>query len=1055
MGSFANQIRLAVRETSSVPAGACRTCERGGMPVLLLRQAPLPPSADFNPDRDLHHIDVQPDRHRMLREGYVYVLLDQEIWHAYQVNAQGHLRQYDPYGMPKGPAKPLSKACTTEGHDIRASFIHVDTKQHKQAWIAFSHDRWPAPVLDAYKSQRAPSSRFLKVDLAALRDTPNTLGHGLTYADGYLTDQVWEYRYDARDFGSRHGLHLRTNRIVPLSDYVDNAARAHALPQGVPVLVLPDPVGTVLELNQQRQILIQDRLAWAGNAERQYLLFTSAALLQIKELEKSWAQAEAQIEVEKETEYRKQHNDHPVLGTRTHLPPVDVARETEIVARRITTEYHERLEQRYNEPLRLRFQQEHDKEWQRRQALIDTVGKRYAEWLHSDSWQRIAEHDYSAADSYSAASFTKMVAACLDGGPSEAPVANDATELGPTQKLWQALLENPDSVLYKAMLAKNDSLLAGLKPSFTQGFQANDSGKLYAAAKDVLASTEGQIYLRASVSEAIGLLQGALNNAFNGLEAQVKEQLRPVVTSLHQVALLLSSQMQLIRVDIELTLGEYQQLLTQQMREEFDKAAQQASKKVRAMIFSGMIALPGPAQQQIFKASFWVSDTAGGLKNKLAAMAAGAGATVDGGWRRIAVGIESLEPQARAIAGELRATAAEAKLRGHQAFVGLRGLASLDLVMSMGALFFQQDGLERSVKELEQTIGAKYPEAVAGVAASAVGVLGVGIELTGVGIKGMASALQKAGLAEARALNALVLGKGLIRYGGVTSALAGMVEGVQSGFAASRSNIAGDGKAAIFHCIATIGHLGAAVLASTAAMASSASLLGPLGWAIAIGMLSYGLSEYAKRLQSTALEEWVRRCYFGNHDEVPPIWWNTARTIPTIPRPANSAEEISKAINANADKDIAIGALNAAILGIKADLKFRNIPHPSQFPTDGVNVILGKAITYQIELPFWNPEHSAYAIHVAVHSYLGAQVAVNDQRNCAALDPLPPNSQPRKFDKDAYATRRPTQTQPVIAGTVVLELFEQDIESATLRIRYWPNRFDEMSFAELTLIAER
>ncbi len=1055
MGSFANQIRLAVRETSSVPAGACRTCERGGMPVLLLRQAPLPPSADFNPDRDRHHIDVQPDRHRMLREGYVYVLLDQEIWHAYQVNAQGHLRQYDPYGMPKGPAKPLSKACTSEGHDVRASFIHVDTKQHKQAWIAFSHDRWPAPVLDAYKSQRAPSSRFLKVDLAALRDTPNTLGHGLTYADGYLTDQVWEYRYDARDFGSRHGLHLRTNRIVPLNDYVDNAARAHALPQGVPVLVLPDPVGTVLELNQQRQILIQDRLAWAGNAERQYLLFTSAALLQIKALEKSWAQAEAQIEVEKEIEYRKQHNDHPVLGTRTHLPPVDVARETEIVARRITTEYHERLEQRYNEPLRLRFQQEHDKEWQRRQALIDTVGKRYAEWLHSDSWQRIAEHDYSAADSYSAASFTKMVAACLDGGPSEAPVANDATELGPTQKLWQALLENPDSVLYKAMLTKNDSLLAGLKLNFTQGFQANDSGKLYAAAKDVLGSTEGQIYLRASVSEAIGLLQGALNNAFNGLEAQVKEQLRPVVTSLHQVALLLSSQMQMIRVEIELTLGEYQQLLTQQMREEFDKAAQQASKKVRAMIFSGMIALPGPAQQQIFKASFWIADTAGGLKNKLAAMAAGAGATVDGGWRRIAVGIESLEPQARAIAGELRATAAEAKLRGHQAFVGLRGLASLDLVLSMGALFFQQDGLERSVKELEQTIGAKYPEAVAGVAASAVGVLGVGIELTGVGIKGMASALQKAGLAEARALNAQVLGKGLIRFGGVTSALAGMVEGVQSGFAASQTGRKGDATARNYHYVAMSLSIASAGIAVYVAYFGLGSLLGPLGWAIALGLLAYTTSEYAKKKQSTLIEQWARRSYFGKHDETPPIWWNTAKTLPSVPVHANSSIGIARSGEASADTDVAIGALNAALLGLVVDFDFYFRPRLALTAIDGAGMQWGTTLEYSVELPSWWPEHSGYAMSVALQSYLPEQIVIAEQHNALAIETVSASLKRPGFCIDSAASPRPTSERPVIAGCLLLDIAEADIESATLHIKYWPNIQDKEGYAEITTVASR
>ncbi len=38
---------------------------------------------------------------RTLREGYVYVLLDQKIWHGYEVTEQGHLRQFDPFILPR------------------------------------------------------------------------------------------------------------------------------------------------------------------------------------------------------------------------------------------------------------------------------------------------------------------------------------------------------------------------------------------------------------------------------------------------------------------------------------------------------------------------------------------------------------------------------------------------------------------------------------------------------------------------------------------------------------------------------------------------------------------------------------------------------------------------------------------------------------------------------------------------------------------------------------------------------------------------------------------
>lgn len=1054
--SFTNQIRLAVLETTAVPMDTCRACERGGMPILLLRDAPLPPtsSSPFDPEQDRVRIDMQAGKYRILREGYVYVLLDQEIWHAYQVTADGHMRQYDPYRMPRGSPKPLSQSCTSEGHDVRASFIHIDTKVHKEAWIAFSQDRWPEPVLDAYKAQRAPSARFVKVDLTTLRETPQAILHGLKFADGFLTDHVWEYRYDGVDFGSRHAVRLRTPRFVPLNDYVDDIAKTQGLPQGVPVLALPDPVGAVLEFNQQRHMLINERLAWAGNAERQYLLFTSAALLQIRELEKAWAHTQAVQEVDKDIEYRRQHNDHPVLGTRSHLPPVDVPRATETAAKRITTEYHERLEQRYSEPRRKQFQDAHDKEWQRRQTLIDVMANRYVSWLQSLAWLRIARYDYSASDPYSAAAYTKMVAACLDGGPSEAtPV--DGAELGPTQRLWKSLLENPDSILYQALLAKNARLLEGLHPTFAEGFKANDSGKLYAAIKDVMASQEGEMYLRSSVRDAVGQLQGAMINAMLTMDARAQEQLLPVAATVHQAALLLCERVQMLQVQIELTLGEYQELLTQQMRQEYDKAAKETGKKARALIFSGMLTLPGPAQNQIFKATFWVADTAEGLKNKLTAMSNATAETLEGGWRSVVVGIGGLEPKAHAIAGQLRTTAADAKLRAHTAFVGIRGMANLDLALSMGALFFQQDGLARSLQDLERVMGDQYPEAVAGVAASAVGVVGVGIEATGVGIRGVANAATKTGLGGATALNALELGKGFVRFGGVTAALSGIADGMQSGFAVNRSLKNGDREAAFIHGIAHVVHLATAYFAAHAAAAGVTSLLGPLGWAIALGIVAYSVSQYAKTRESTDLELWARRCYFGNHDESPPIWWNTAKTSLPLRESTTIEENIIKAKQANADKDVAIGALNAAILGMKADLSFVNISHPAGISTDGVSVIAGKAITYRIELPYWDADHSAYSMYLSVHSYKGEQVAINGHHNSTQLREISPVEKRPNYSEDVNATYRPTQSRPTIAGTLLLELFDQDVQAATLRIKYWPESSDAADYADLTIYSQR
>ncbi|WP_332611861.1 T6SS effector BTH_I2691 family protein [Achromobacter sp. ESBL13] len=1053
-GSFAYQARLAVLETMAVPVGTCRACERSGMPILLLREAALPQGpSPFDPEQDRVRIDMQPGNYRVLREGFVYVLLDQEIWHAYQVTAEGHMRQYDPYRMPEGTPRPLSQACTGVGHDVRASFIHVDTAVYKEAWIAFSQDRWPEPVLDAYKAQTAPSARFLKVDLTTLRDTPQTVLHGLKFADGFLTDHVWEYRYDGEDFGSRHAVRTRTPRFVPSNDYVDDIAKTQGLPQGVPALALPDPVGAVLEFNQQRHLLINDRLAWAGNAERQYLLFTSAALVQIRELEKTWARTQAVQEVEKEIEYRRQHNDHPVLGTRSHLPPVDVPRETEIAARRITAEYHERLEQRYSEPRRKQFQDMHDKEWQRRQGLIDTMAARYVAWLQSLAWLRIARYDYSATDPHSAAAYTKMVAACLDGGPSEAPPV-DGADLGPTQQLWKALLENPDSILYQALLAKNARLLEALRPSFTEGFKANDSGKLYAAIKDVMASQEGEMYLRSTVRDAAGQLQGAMINAMTVLEARAQERLLPVATTVHQAALLLYERTQLLRVQIELTLGEYQELLTQQIRQQYDKAAKETGKKARALIFSGMLTLPGPAQNHIFKATFWVADTAEGLKEKLTAMSNATAETLDAGWRSVVVGIGSFEPKAHVIAGQLRTTAADAKLRAHTAFVGMRGMANMDVALSMGALFFQQDGLKASLDGLDRVAGGRYREAVSSVAASAAGVMGVGIEATGVAIRSVAQAMERVSVAQSHAVNALALGKGLIRFGGVTSALSGAADAVQFGFAAYRNQRAGDFPARNLYSWAAGFALTGGGMGAVAAHYGLSSLMGPLGLAIALGLAAYATSQSAKDHQSTALEQWCRRCYFGVHNESPAIWWNSAKTVITVPPSPTLEAALAKNEAANKDQYTAIGALNAAILGMDVAAEFVNNPQPT-LDISSVEPIWSQALVYRIRLPAWDPALSAYAMYVSLKSYAGNHIAVVEQCNASASVQLSGSQKRPSYHVDANATRMPTSMNPLIAGTLILAFLERDIESATIKAKYWPDQTQPELFAELVLTTLR
>ena len=86
---------------------------------------------------------------RTLRRGFLYVLLDQQVWHAYAVSEQGHLRRFNPYEPPDGPPSPLPEKCVNADHDIPSAFLNLDTGRYTSAWLACTIkssgaiSRWP------------------------------------------------------------------------------------------------------------------------------------------------------------------------------------------------------------------------------------------------------------------------------------------------------------------------------------------------------------------------------------------------------------------------------------------------------------------------------------------------------------------------------------------------------------------------------------------------------------------------------------------------------------------------------------------------------------------------------------------------------------------------------------------------------------------------------------------------------------------------------------------------------------------------------------------------
>lgn len=85
----------------------CKACERHGLPILPLRQALVPDTRPAWIADDAPPVPGTMVGLRTLRSGYLYVLLDESIWHAYEVTEQGHLRRFDPYEPRFSTPPPL------------------------------------------------------------------------------------------------------------------------------------------------------------------------------------------------------------------------------------------------------------------------------------------------------------------------------------------------------------------------------------------------------------------------------------------------------------------------------------------------------------------------------------------------------------------------------------------------------------------------------------------------------------------------------------------------------------------------------------------------------------------------------------------------------------------------------------------------------------------------------------------------------------------------------------------------------------------------------------
>ena len=1042
-------LEAATEQADPVPLERCMTCQRWGLPILPLRAAyaPEPWQAYALPvsgDSEVTAVRMVPDQPRILRRGFLYVLLDRTYWQAYQITPEGALRQFPAFQIPREEPVPLSKLCVQQDHDIPAAFININTHRYSTAWLAISNDPWPREVLHAYKRGDVVDGmnlhdRFYKLDLKTARDDPASVGIAMTETDLQL-HQVLEYAQPmAGDFRSVHGFYPRNHRLRAMAGHVRAVTKEYQLPNGVLALVLPDPIGVVQEMNNQRLLRYQAMQEWMAEPQRCFEHFTSQTLLGIRQFQISKAHARAIEEAKAAVKHREDYNaiakkSHGYPSYMTPMPTLDLEQEKERRSTEAIGDARDRLDERYDEEERKTFQGRYDKTLAAWQKIVDDVAKPYASHHDSVAFRLAALHDYDFRVNESADGFIRMLAMCQAGGVTEPITAN---QFGTTRSLWLEQLEDQDSLFHKAMRARDKT---GIE-QFAHDLAGDEQTRVFHGGKTLIGGMKADEFVGQGVKTAVGQLLGAAAIASNALGEHLSEKSRTLLLELHRRVWLRYYGVETTRITVPLKVGDYLTLLNEVLYEGVKRYATKvdqqfrkpAERKVRAMLLNNYFA-PALANShaKLIDVVVWTTESSESLKARLDKLGGGLGdglrsVNIDGygfkaGMTDLAHRLSLSAEDARLLAGD--------SMRRMRNPLSLNATGVLNLGMSVGSLYFQQDALRRSYENMLMAVGDEHDEAALAVLSASVGVMGAGVEIVGGAIQTLRSDLTVS-VRSAGGMVPVELGGRILQVGGAIVSVASAVEGLQYALAAGRTGEGGDKDASNAYKVAAIASAVSATFGVAGSIGGASLLLFPLALAVFFGFVAFGFAVWAKRLESQPLEFWTRHSRWG---------------LPVEHRRWLESDEM----------DTAIGALNAALLGLDADVEVTYIVHR---PTPEV-LAHGGTIKYRIVLPGYSADASRYewalrtyrpgdssGVIIAGGRSDGADETPSTPVSGSELDGEPQRSVP--------VIHHDTESKTLTIRRELAYLGALDFHAMKLEVAYWPDKSDEFGVARLTVIEDK
>ena len=504
-----------------------------------------------------------------------------------------------------------------------------------------------------------------------------------------------------------------------------------------------------------------------------------------------------------------------------------------------------------------------------------------------------------------------------------------------------------------------------------------------------------------------------------------------------------------------MTVDEYQRMLSDAALKGMDslgRAAQglvkDGERVVKSVVLGGILSIDNPkVRDTMIEVVLWTLDKAADVKARLDALVKGAqqkmgnaasasAATagrvlgtaegpLDNVLRQVRLSSITISQDAARIigtaegrimlhAGQLREFAKDMTTRSLRVVGG-----SGEILLAAGAVFFQAWAAKDGVKEVNDKLGALSSEAQLGVLSAAVGITGASVELLGQTLRAAGKAAEK------EALKAV--GGAAIKVGGVIAAVASIVDSVQAGLSARRTYDKGDMDASRLYVASSVFFAVGAGVGIYAALFSGASLLGPLGLALALIAAGVIALWAAINAEDTIAEIWMDRCYFGTAQRSEGRWSD-----------AQVAEELQ--------------TLNAIVVGLDAQLGFDdNFLGISELFT-GYDTVRVK-----VTMGGYDAHRSAYEWTMNMHHKDGRKFSVTGGRGglppimaqFKAWDGKQSNEDQASWFKNYKRSAAVENGALIIEGSV--DVRTDFFQKVSVDAKYWLDKSDDQALARVQM----